>query len=72
MFQKTNSLYKKMILLFQNALSLFKESAFVVQEMLENVTNARLRAGWSNLNALPHTKEIHLQMVAGNDETRHA
>jgi hypothetical protein len=39
MFQKKISLYRQMILMFLNALSLYKESAFVVQEMLENVTN---------------------------------
>jgi hypothetical protein len=39
MFQKKISLYRQMILMFLNALSLYKESAFVVQEMLEFVTN---------------------------------
>jgi hypothetical protein len=38
LFQKRNSLYKKQNLMFLNALSLNKESAFVVQEMLEFVT----------------------------------
>jgi hypothetical protein len=39
LFQKKISLYRQMILMSLNAPSLFKESAFVVQEMLENVTN---------------------------------
>jgi hypothetical protein len=50
MFQKKISLYRQMILMFLNALSLYKESAFVVQEMLEFVTKAsNIRCYYSSM-----------------------